>query len=60
MLQRLAQFGVAFLQFFEQANVLDGDYRLGGKGFEQFDLLVGERTNFHSTDVDHTNRESLL
>ena len=35
MLQRLAQFRVALLQFLEQPHVLDGDHRLGGEGFEQ-------------------------
>ena len=39
MLQRLAQFRVALLQFLEQSDVLDGDDRLVGKGFEQRDLL---------------------
>ena len=45
MLQRLAQFRVALLQFFEQPHVLDGDDRLVGEGFEQCDLLVGKRMN---------------
>ena len=35
MLQRLAQFRVALLDFLEQPHVLDGDHRLIGKGFEQ-------------------------
>ena len=35
MLQCLAQFRVAFLEFFEQPHVLDGDDRLVGEGFEQ-------------------------
>ncbi len=39
MLQRLAQFRVAFLDFFEQPHVFDGDHRLVGKGFEKSDLL---------------------
>ena len=33
MLQRLAQFRIALLQFFEQADVYDGDDSLGGEGF---------------------------
>ena len=33
MLQGLAQFCVALLNLFEQPHVLDGDDRLGGKGF---------------------------
>ena len=43
MLQRLAQFGVALLDLFEQANVLNGYHGLGGKGLEKRDLLVRER-----------------
>ena len=35
MLQRLAQFCVALLDFFEQPHVLDGDHRLVGEGFEE-------------------------
>ena len=39
MLQRLAQFRIALLQFLEQPHVLDGDDGLVGKGFEKRDLL---------------------
>ena len=35
MLQRLAQFCVALLDFFEQPHVLDGDDGLVGEGFQQ-------------------------
>ena len=35
MLQRLAQFRVALLEFFEQPHVFDGDHGLGGESFEQ-------------------------
>src|SRR5262249_29124084 len=35
MLQRLAQFSVAFLQFFEQPHVLDRDHGLVGKSFKE-------------------------
>ena len=42
MLQRLVQFCVALLEFFEQAHVLDGDDRLIGEGFEERDLLFGK------------------
>ena len=45
MLQRLAQFRVALLQFFEQPHVLDGDDRLIGESFEESDLLVCERSD---------------
>ena len=40
MLQRLAQFRVALLDFFEQPHVLDGDHRLIGEGFEERDLFI--------------------
>ena len=33
MLQRLAQFRVAFLDLLEQSHILDGDNRLVGEGF---------------------------
>ena len=42
MLQRLAQFRVALLEFFEEADVLDGDDGLSGKSLNQFNLLVSE------------------
>ena len=56
MLQRLAQFGVALLQFFEQPHVLDGDDSLSGKGFEKCDLFVRERTHFRAANLNHANR----
>ena len=46
MLQGLAQFRIALLNLFEQPDVLDGDHRLVGEGFEQRDLLLGEGTDF--------------
>ena len=48
MLQSLAQFCVALLEFLEQPHVLDGDHGLVGEGFEKSDLLLGERTDFQS------------
>ena len=51
MLQRLAQFRVALLDFFEQPHVLDGDDRLVSEGFEKCDLFLGE-----GTDLDSTNK----
>ena len=44
MLQRLAQFCIALLQFLEQPDVLDSDDRLIGEGLDKLDLLVGERS----------------
>src|SRR5262249_14880439 len=35
VLQSLAQFRVALLQFFEEADILDGDHGLIGEGFEE-------------------------
>ena len=45
MLQRLAQFCVAFLDFFEQPHVLDSDDGLIGEGFEQSYLFLCEGLN---------------
>jgi hypothetical protein len=51
MLQRLAQFCVTVLQFFEQAHVLYGDHRLVGKGFQQLDLRGREGAYFDTPSV---------
>ena len=59
MLQRLAQFCVALLEFLEQAHVLDGDDGLIGKGFEQSNLLVRKRTNFGSSILILPDRNSF-
>ena len=59
MLQRLAQFCVAFLDFFEQAHVFDGDDRLSGEGFEKSDLLVSERSNFGRRIMNCADRKSF-
>ena len=56
MLQGFAQLGVALLEFFEEAHVLDSDYRLVGEGFEQRNLLVGEGTDFRSADMNCADR----
>ena len=45
MLQRLAQFCVTLLDFLEQANILNRDYRLIGEGFKKRNLFVSERSN---------------
>src|SRR5262245_28684589 len=52
LLQRLAQLG-------EQADVLDGDHRLGGEGLEQLDLLLCERPWFDSTEGYRPNGRSF-
>ena len=59
MLQGLAQFCVALLEFLEQPHVFDGDDRLCGKGFKQLDLLVGEGTNFRAANKDSSDRGSF-
>src|SRR6516165_8673676 len=55
MLQGFAQFRVALLQFFEQADVLNGNYRLASKGLKQLYLFLRERPNLLSTDHDRTD-----
>ena len=45
MIFSLAQFCVALLDFLEQANILDRDYRLIGEGFKKRNLFVSERSN---------------
>ena len=59
MLQGLAQFCVALLQFLEQPHVLDGDHGLVGEGFEKRDLFVRERTDLRSPNANHPDRNSL-
>src|SRR5215831_14858961 len=59
MLQRFAQFGVTFLDFFEQPNVFDRDHRLRSKGLQQLDLLIGKGTNFHPADHDRPDWDTL-
>src|SRR5262245_7478455 len=55
MLQSLAQFGVALLQFFEQPHVLDGDHCLRCKGLQQRHLLVSKGPHLRAADVDHAD-----
>ena len=59
MLQRLAQFCVALLEFFEQPHVLDGDHGLVGEGFEKSDLLFGEWADLRSADVNCPDRNTF-
>src|SRR5262249_2836766 len=42
MLQSFAQFGVAFLEFFKQPDILDCDHSLVREGLEKDNLLVSE------------------
>ena len=59
MLQGLAQFCVALLDFLEQSHVFNGDHGLISEGFEQFDLLVREWTYLCSTDHNRSDRNFL-
>src|SRR6266511_750681 len=59
ILQGLAQFRVALLDFLEQTYVLDGDDGLVGEGFEQRDLLFGKRTNLRAADKNSSDGDAL-
>src|SRR5262249_41442009 len=59
MLQGLAQFRIALLDFLEEPHILDGDDRLVGEGFEEFDLFFSKRSNFLAADCDHSDRNTL-
>jgi hypothetical protein len=57
--QGLGQLDVAHLQFLEQADVLDGDDGLVGEGFEQRDLIVGERLGHQPPYHDDPDRQAF-
>src|SRR5262249_1218973 len=59
MLQGFTQLRVALLEFFKQPHVLNRDDSLGRKGFKEFNLLSGERTDLLSTDRNSSNRNPL-
>src|SRR5262245_56776812 len=59
MLQGLAQFCIAFLEFFKQPDILDCDHSLVREGLEKCYLLVRERTHLRATDHDRSNRNTL-
>ena len=50
---------VAFLQFLEEPDVLNGDHGLVRKGFQKRDLLVREWTDLSSANKNHPDRNSL-
>ena len=52
MLQRFAQLA-------EQLRVLDSDGRLGGKGLDQFDFLLGEWLNLRAHQGDDADRNAV-
>jgi hypothetical protein len=60
LLQRLTEIVGALAQLGEQAGILDGDDGLLGKIAHQFDLLVGERTDFLAVDRNRSDELILL
>jgi hypothetical protein len=60
LLQRLTEIVGALAQLGEQAGVLDGDDGLLGEIAHQFDLLVGERTDFLAVDRNSSDELILL
>ena len=59
MLQRLAQFCIALLDFLEQPNIFDGDDRLISESFDQLDLTFRERFNDVAPYNDAANWRSF-
>src|SRR5262245_29795959 len=55
LFQGLSELAVAFLQLLKQPDILDGDDGLVGERFEKSDLLVGERANLKSQNIDNPN-----
>src|SRR5262245_41530920 len=58
-IQRLCQITITRLKLLEQADVLDGNDRLVGKGLEQADLSLTERAAFQSADMNDADRDAL-
>ena len=59
MLQGLAQFCVALLDFLEQSDILDRDHGLVGERFEQGDLLIRKRHEPPCAEYYHSNRNTF-
>jgi hypothetical protein len=59
MLQGLAQFGIALLEFFEQPDVFDSDDRLIRERLKQLYLSVTERPDFLAADIDGANGDTF-
>src|SRR5262245_58784453 len=59
MLQGLAQFCVALLQFLKQPHVFNRDDGLVGEGLEKRNLLVGERSDFCAPDYNNSDCDAL-
>ena len=56
LIQSLGEIAVAFLQFFEEPYVLDGNDGLVCEGFQQSDLLIREWANFGAADQNSADR----
>ena len=56
---RACQFVGSLIQFFEQADVLDGDHGLVGEGFEQCDLLFCKRADLGAANNDRADRDAF-
>src|SRR5262249_38550030 len=59
MLQGLAEFGVALLDLFEQADILNSDDRLISEGPDELDLPLGKRLNEVTPNYDSSDTHSL-
>jgi len=59
LFKRLRQLAIAILQFFKQPDVFNCNDRLIGEGFEQLDLLVGERAHFRATNKNRPDGNAL-
>ena len=57
---RACQFVGSLIQFFEQADVLDGDHGLVGEGFKKLDLRRGEGAYLGATREQSSNEFPLL
>ena len=60
LLQCLAEIVGALTELLEQPRILDGDDRLGGEVLDQLDLLVGERPDLLTLDVDGADQLTFL
>src|SRR5262249_15722845 len=56
---RLRQLARPRFQFLEQTYILDGDHSLIGEGFEEGDLLIGERSHLGTANHNSSNRNIL-
>ena len=59
MLQRLTQFGITFLDLFEQPHILDRDHGLVGKCLQQRNLFFCKRTDLHPPERDRPDRRAF-